>query len=97
MPLPARISGWIGGLFLSRFEPNRYIGDFSPRPLLMVNSPGDMLFHDEPARSLYEHAGEPKEIVWHKSAHVMPGAEEIIGELTKIVVEKVYAEYLPRE
>jgi hypothetical protein len=97
MPLPARISGWIGGLFLSPFEPNRYIGDFSPRPLLMVNSPGDLLFPDESARSLYEHAGEPKEIVWHKSTHVMPGAEEIIGELTKIVVEKVYADYLPRE
>ena len=77
-------------MVLSPFEPNRYIHDVAPRPLLMVNSPGDLLFPDESARSLFDHAGEPKEIVWHTSKHVMPGAQEIIEELTEIVVQKFY-------
>ncbi len=91
MPLSPKLSGWIGKLFLSPFEPNRYIRRLSPRPLLMVNSPGDLLFPDESAHSLYEHAREPKEIIWHKSTHVMPGAQEIIEELTEIVVQKLYS------
>jgi hypothetical protein len=94
MPLPPKVSGWIGKLFLLPFEPNRYIADFSPRQLLMVNSPGDLLFPDESARSLYDHAREPKEIIWHKSKHVMPGELEIIKELTDVVVERVYKERL---
>ena len=92
MPLPPKISGWLGKFILLPFEPNQYIRKFSPRSLLMVNSPGDLLFPDESAKSLYEHAGEPKEILWHETRHVMPGALDIIQELTNIVVEKLYAD-----
>jgi hypothetical protein len=92
MPLPPKISGWLGKLFLLPFEPNRYIADFSPRHLLMVSSPGDLLFPDESAKSLYDHAREPKEIIWHKSKHVMPGELDIVKELTNIVIERVYKE-----
>jgi pimeloyl-ACP methyl ester carboxylesterase len=94
MPLPRKVSGWIGKLFLLPFEPNSYIADFSPRQLLMVNSPGDLLFPDESAKSLFDHARDPKEIIWHKSKHVMPGELDIIKELTEIVLEKVYKERL---
>jgi hypothetical protein len=94
MPLPPGLSGLLGGLFLRPFEPNRYIADLSPRPLLMVDSPGDLLFPDESARSLFNHAREPKELVWHTSKHVMPGELEIVKELTDVVVEKVYKNHL---
>jgi len=97
MPLPPKISGWLGHLFLFPFEPNRYIADFSPRQILMVNSPGDLLFPDESAKSLYEHAREPKEIIWHKSKHVMPGELEIVKELTEIVVWKLYSRHIPQQ
>jgi hypothetical protein len=92
MPLPPSVSGWIGQLFLFPFEPDRYIADFSPRRLFMVSSPGDLLFPDESAESLLDHAREPKEIVWYTSNHVMPGELDIIKELTDIVLEKVYKE-----
>jgi hypothetical protein len=95
MPLPPKVSGWLGQLFLLPFEPKRYVADFSPRQLLMVNSPGDLLFPDESAKSLYEHAKEPKEIIWHKSKHVMPGDLRIVEELTEIVVRKVYGRQIP--
>jgi hypothetical protein len=94
MPLPPSVSGWIGKLFLLPFEPDRYIADFSPRRLLMVSSRGDLLFPEESAKSLFDHAREPKEIVWYKSKHVMPGEVDIIRELTDIVLEKVYKERL---
>jgi hypothetical protein len=95
MPLPPKVSGWLGQLFLFPFEPNRYIADFSPRQLLMVNSPGDLLFPDESAKSLFDHAREPKEIIWHKSKHVMPGELQIVKELTEIVVGKLYSRQIP--
>jgi hypothetical protein len=95
MPLPPKVSGWLGKIFLLPFEPNRYIADLSPRQLLMVSSPGDLLFPDESARSLYDHAKEPKEIIWHTSKHVMPGELEIVKELTEIVVRKLYSRHLP--
>jgi hypothetical protein len=94
MPLPPSVSGWIGQLFLFPFEPDRYIADFSPRRLLMVSSPGDLLFPDKSAESLFDHAREPKEIIWYRSKHVMPGELDIIKELTDIVLEKVYKERL---
>jgi hypothetical protein len=94
MPLPPSVSGWIGQLFLFPFEPDRYIADFSPRRLLMVSSPGDLLFPDKSAESLFDHAREPKEIIWYKSKHVMPGELDIIKELTNIVLEKVYKKRL---
>jgi hypothetical protein len=90
MPLPPSVSGWIGQLFLFPFEPDRYIAGFSPRRLLMVSSPGDLFFPHESTESLFDHAQEPKEIVWYTSKHVMPGELDIIKELTDIVLEKVY-------
>jgi pimeloyl-ACP methyl ester carboxylesterase len=95
MPLPPKVSGWLGKLFLLPFEPNSYIAGFSPRHILMVNSPGDLLFPDESAKSLYDHARDPKEIIWHKSKHVMPGELEIVQELTEIVIRKVYSSEIP--
>lgn len=63
----------------------------------MVNSPGDQLFPDESARCLYNHAGDPKEMIWHQSTHVMPGTQDIIDDLTEIVLEKLYAKHLRAE
>ena len=56
--------------------------------------PGYLLSPNESAKSLYDHGRAPKEIIWHKSKHVMPGELEIVKELTEVVVEKVYKEHL---
>lgn len=91
-PLPDWLSGWLGGAILSQFEPTKYIRYLSPRELLMINGEEDSYFPRESAEALYEAAQEPKEIIWRKSPHVMPGEKERIKELTNIVAKRIYGE-----
>jgi len=88
--MPSWLAGWLGGGILAAFEPTKYIRHLAPRRLIMINGEGDSFFTRESAGALYEAAGEPKEIIWHKSRHVMPGEKELIRELTNIVVERIY-------
>lgn len=88
--IPSWLSGWLGGAILAPFDPNKYIDHLSPRPLIMINGEGDSFFTRESAESLFEEAREPKEILWHKSAHVAPGEKELIRELTNVVARKIY-------
>lgn len=88
--IPSWLSGWLGGAILAPFEPNKYIGHLSPRPLIMINGEGDSFFTRESAESLFEEARDPKEILWHKSPHVTPGEKELIKELTNVVSKKIY-------
>jgi hypothetical protein len=90
VPIPATLAGWLGGAILAPFEPKKYVPYLTPRKLLMVNGEGDTLFPKASALALYEEAREPKEIVWHKSRHVMPGERALIRELTNVVVERLY-------
>lgn len=90
VPLPSWLVGYVGLWILAPFEPNRYIGAFAPRPLLIVSGESDAFFTRSSVESLYEHAGEPKEWVEHKVGHVMPGERELIMELTNIVAERLY-------
>lgn len=89
-PVPSWLAGWLGGWILTPFEPNRYIGDFAPRPVLIVSGESDLFFPHTSVQSLYDHANEPKEWIRHKSGHVMPGERELILELTKIVAARLY-------
>lgn len=88
--LPHWLAGWLGTIILAPFEPNDYIGNFSPRPLLIVSGESDVLFPRSSVQSLYEHGKEPKEWIKHKSSHIAPDERELILELTKIVGEKLY-------
>lgn len=90
MPIPGWLAGWLGGTILAPFEPNRYIGSFAPRPLLIVSGESDRLFPGASVQSLYDHAGMPKDWIKHRSRHVMPGEKEVIRELTKIVADRLY-------
>jgi len=48
--------------FLLRFSPERVVHRIAPRPLLIVHSAENELYKPIEARSLYEHAGEPKSL-----------------------------------
>ncbi|HEX9614554.1 MAG TPA: hypothetical protein VGA55_03580 [Bacteroidota bacterium] len=87
---PAWLAGWLGGGILAAFEPTKYIRHLAPRKLIMINGEGDSFFTRESAEELYQSASEPKEIIWHKSTHVMPGEKELIKELTNTVAERIY-------
>jgi hypothetical protein len=92
--LQVSVAPWIAGLvgksILVPFEPNDYIGCLSPRPVLLVSGEADKLFPEASIQSLFDHAREPKEWIRHKSGHVDPSMENLIGELALIVGNKLY-------
>jgi hypothetical protein len=90
IPVPPWLAGIVGGRILAPFEPNKYIGSFSPRPVLLVSGETDQLFPAESIQSLYDHAREPKEWLRHRSGHVDPSMQRLISELAMIVGNKLY-------
>lgn len=88
--MPSWLAGWLGGGILAAFEPTKYIRHLAPRKLIMINGEGDSFFTRQSAEALYNTANDPKEIIWHKSRHVMPGEKELIRELTNVVVGRIY-------
>lgn len=90
--MPAWLAGWFGSIVLAPFEPNNYIAELSPRPLLVVSGESDILFPQSSVQSLFYNAREPKEWITHHSIHVAPDEEKLILELTNIVGNKLYSE-----
>ena len=54
--------------FLLRFSPERAVHRIAPRPLLIVHSAKNELYKPIEARSLYEHAAEPKRLQFLEGA-----------------------------
>jgi hypothetical protein len=50
----------------------RWVGTISPRPLLMLNGRNDPIVTEQNAQKLFDAAGEPKEIYWYDSGHILP-------------------------
>lgn len=89
-PVSPWLAGAVGSALLSPFEPTLYIPHLPPRPLLMINGHGDTFFPRASAEALYDAARQPKEIVWHQTAHIMPEEQELVNELTKEIAERLY-------
>ena len=53
---------------MMRFRPEEVVGDVAPRPLLVVHGSENRLHPPEEAQALYDHAGEPRELVFLKGA-----------------------------
>ena len=53
---------------IMRFRPEEAVGDIAPRPLLIVHGSDNRLHPPEEAQSLYDRAGEPKELLFLKGA-----------------------------
>lgn len=88
--VPSALAGWLGALLLAPFEPTLYVPHLSPRRLVMINGEGDALFPRSSAEALYRASGEPKEIVWHRTAHVMPEEQQLVNELTREIAVRLY-------
>jgi uncharacterized protein len=51
---------------------NAALPKFAPRPVLMMNGKRDVLVPADRAKTLFESAGEPKEMRWYDSGHLLP-------------------------
>ncbi len=55
--------------FVSFIDPMNFVGQISPRPLLMINAKNDEVIPPEMSKLLFEKAKEPKEIIWYDAKH----------------------------
>ena len=53
-------------------DPIYFIGRFAPHPLLMLSAEHDELIPRFATEALYSAAGQPKQIAWFNSGHVLP-------------------------
>lgn len=90
LPLPPIAMGWLARRYLSDFEPNRYIGMMSPRPVVIFASENDTDFPRATTQSLLDHAGDPKQIFWHPGEHFGFNKVPLIHELSRLALDKLY-------
>lgn len=57
---------------LNPIDPIKFIGRFSPRPIVFHLGKYDRIVPAEAGEQLYEAAGEPKQVYWYDSGHDLP-------------------------
>ncbi|MEJ2514276.1 MAG: hypothetical protein P8080_01795 [Gammaproteobacteria bacterium] len=67
------------------FRPEKWVGQISPRPVVLVGARQDERLAPEQVQALYDAAGQPRELVWMGGPHVNTGRPEIVGALLEIV------------
>ncbi len=78
-----RLLGEAVGLLLAPIEPHRHIKYISPRPLIMIQGKHDEFMPPHLAQELFNRAGEPKELIWLETEHMMPWKKEVINQVIK--------------
>lgn len=65
--------------YLSIIDPNNFVADISPRPLLMINAEQDEIIPPLMSKLLFQKARKPKEIVWFPTRHREIPVEDSYG------------------
>jgi len=76
-----RAAGAIAGNLLAPIEPLRHIKATSPRPLIMIEGRYDEFMPPHLAQELFDHAEEPKDLIWLETEHMMPWKKELINRI----------------
>jgi len=89
--LPANVMAWYFG---SVFDPAKYVGRISPRPVLLQNGKADTLVAPAAARALQDAARQPKTILWYEGDHLgktrdldLPLATRVLADALKFLRE----------
>jgi cephalosporin-C deacetylase-like acetyl esterase len=59
-------------------DPIYFIGHFAPHPLLMLSGKHDELIPRSSTMALFNAAGEPKQLIWYDSGHILPPTALVI-------------------
>lgn len=71
------------------FRPEAWVGQISPRPVVIVGAREDERLSTEQVQALYDAARQPKALVWMGGPHVDTGKPEIVGALLEIVRSRI--------
>jgi hypothetical protein len=90
LPLPEIVRppvAWLGSVIVSPFEPLKYIGKISPRPVFFLSGTEDVAMPEAISRALHEAAGEPKKVTWLPLGHVNLDAKEFHQQVLDACME----------
>jgi len=85
--LAARILGFFTAT--DYLKPERWVGRISPRPVVVINSHGDISFPPASVAKLHASLREPYEIEWLEGEHVTPGRKTVLKQLNEQVVRRI--------
>ncbi len=92
-----KFAGWLVELLVLPVEPLNWVKNIAPRPFLMINGKNDERIAKEGIDKLFHAAGEPKELIWHESGHVVPESRKLTQQLTEMMGEWLKKEGLVGE
>lgn len=69
--------------------PEKWVGKISPRPVIVISAVDDESIPRECVDTLHRALGQPSEIIWMETGHVMPGREEIIEQLLDLTLLRI--------
>ena len=72
-----------------RFDPGRWVGRISPRPVMMVNTQDDERIPRASADALHAAARDPKEVIWLPGLHVQPNRPDVLRALVDAVFSRM--------
>lgn len=97
-PRPARaLAARAIALILRPIEPARHLGRVAPLPVLLVNGSDDRFVPHACVEALERAARPPVTVHTLAAGHVHPDREELIAELTRLVIEWAEVSGRPRE
>ena len=70
-------------------KPERWVGQISPRPVIVVNTYNDAAFPHSSVAVLHQSLNEPFEIIWTKGGHVNPSRMDIVQQLASLVLKRI--------
>jgi dienelactone hydrolase len=82
-----RLAFAIAWYFGSVFDPVKYIGQISPRPVLLQNGKADTLVAPAAARALQTAAREPKTVLWYEGDHLGKTRDLDIPLATRVLMD----------
>ena len=87
--LPASVVAWYFG---SVSDPVKYVGQISPRPILLQNGKADTVVAPAAAQALQDAAREPKTVKWYEGDHLgktrdldMPLTTRVLADALKFI------------
>jgi len=69
--------------------PEKWVGKISPRPVIVISAVDDETIPRECVDTLHRALGQPSEVVWMETGHVMPGREAIIEQLLDLTLRRI--------
>lgn len=73
-------------------KPERWVGQISPRPVIVVNARDDEAFPPSSVAVLHQSLYKPFEIIWTKGEHIRPSRNEVVQQLATLVLKRISQE-----